>query len=100
MAGWFTAVIGWILFGDNLMKPETSMDLDNFGPAMSLWVLGLVLLASVAGAVLAILILPSWLPGLSGSLQGSAPQAFWFLSRSSAVVAYVLLWISMDQIMI
>ena len=27
--------------------------------------------------------------------MGSTPQAFWFLSRSSALVAYLLLWLSM-----
>jgi len=44
----------------------------------------------------AILVLPTWLPGLQGSLAGSSPQAFWYLSRSSALVSYVLLWLSMS----
>jgi len=40
-------------------------------------------------------LLPAWLPCLSTSLLGTAPKAFWFLSRGSAFVAYGLLWLSM-----
>ena len=64
-------------------------------PAMPFQTFLLFLAAAAAGAIAAVLILPGWLPGLSDSFQGSAPQAFWFLSRSSAAVAYTLLWLSM-----
>ena len=40
-------------------------------------------------------ILPLWLPGLSTSLSGDAPKAFWYLSRGSAITAYILLWLSL-----
>jgi len=70
-------------------------DFDESMPAMSLQAFGLLLFAAIAGAFLAILVLPRWLPAMNSSLQGSAPQVFWFLSRSSALVAYVLLWFSM-----
>jgi len=69
--------------------------MDNTPPAMSFKNFMLLLLAAAAGAMIAILIIPIWLPGLSGSLGGNSPQAFWFLSRSSAAVAYALLWLSM-----
>jgi len=50
--------------------------------------------AALAGAGAGVLLLPGWLPGLAASLLGGAPQAFWFLARSSAFVAYFLLWLS------
>jgi predicted ferric reductase len=68
---------------------------DEMSSAMPFEAFLTILFAAAAGAVAAILVLPGWLPGLSGSLQGSAPQAFWFLSRSSALVAYLLVWLSM-----
>jgi predicted ferric reductase len=71
------------------------LDLDDAPPAMSFQNFMLLLLAATAGAMVAILVIPIWLPGLSASFGGSAPQAFWFLSRSSAAVAYTLLWLSM-----
>lgn len=45
--------------------------------------------------MLAAIVLPAWLPGLSQSLLGTQPKAFWYLSRSSAIAAYILLWLSM-----
>jgi len=68
---------------------------EDFPPVMSLSMFLLILLAAVGGALAAILVLPTWLPSLEASIVGSAPQAFWFLSRSSALVAYLLLWLSM-----
>ena len=68
---------------------------EEIHPAMSLPAFLLILLAAVGGALAAILVLPAWLPGVEVSIMGSAPQAFWFLSRSSALVAYLLLWLSM-----
>jgi predicted ferric reductase len=71
----------------NGMKPEE--------PALSgaglLW----ILLGGAAGALISIALLPSALPDLLVSLSGGQPSVFWFLSRSSAWVAYLLLWVSM-----
>jgi predicted ferric reductase len=53
------------------------------------------LLAVGVGVFAAVVALPTWLPGLSASLLGAEPKAYWYLSRSSAMVAYVLLWLSM-----
>jgi predicted ferric reductase len=55
----------------------------------------LALLGVGAGICAALAILPAWLPGLSASLRGSEPKAYWLLSRASALVAYGLLWLSM-----
>ena len=68
---------------------------DELPPAMAWQSFLLMLVASAAGAVAAIFILPTWLPGLGASMAGSTPQMFWFLSWASAMVAYLLLWLSM-----
>lgn len=77
------------------MNQSLSPQSDELPPVMSLRAFLALLFVVAAGALAAIGMLPRWLPGLSTSLQGSAPQAFWFLSRSSALVAYFLLWLSM-----
>jgi predicted ferric reductase len=68
---------------------------DETPPVMPLPAFLLILVATVVGVLAAILVFSGWLPGLETSLAGSAPQAFWFLSRASALVAYLLLWLSM-----
>jgi len=75
-------------------QPSTP-DLDNLPPAMPLHTLIGLLLAVALGAFAAAIVLPNWLPGLSQSLLGSEPKAYWYLSRASAMVAYGLLWLSM-----
>lgn len=58
-------------------------------------VLLLTLLVLGAATVLSVIIWPEWPAALATSLSGVEPKAYWYLSRSSAVVAYVLLWASM-----
>ena len=53
------------------------------------------LVAMVIGLLVAVLILPAWLPNMSFSLAGNAPKAYWYLSRATAFVSLSLLWISM-----
>ena len=53
------------------------------------------MLAIIAGTLLAAQILPAWLPQLSTSLLGAEPKAYWFMSRGSAIVGFILLWMSM-----
>jgi predicted ferric reductase len=52
-------------------------------------------LAIAAGTLAAALALPSWVPGLSESLLGPEPKAYWYLSRASGLVAFALVWLSM-----
>jgi predicted ferric reductase len=54
----------------------------------------ILLLALAGGAGVALLMLPRWLPGLSMSMLGSEPKFYWYLSRASAIIAYILLWLS------
>lgn len=78
-------------------KPVLSdtASVDNLEPVMSLSTL-LTLLGAVAlGALIAVFVMPAWLPGLSTSLSGGEPTAYRYLSTSSGYVAYVLLWLSM-----
>lgn len=53
---------------------------------------GLLLLGALAGANLALWLLPRWLPALWSDI--AAQQAPWHLARSSAMIAYVLFWLS------
>ena len=50
---------------------------------------------SAAGGALLAISLPSLLPGLAASLLGPEPKAYWYLSRSTAFVAFGLLWLAM-----
>jgi hypothetical protein len=68
---------------------------DDLPPAMSLSNLIGLLLAAVIGVFAAVVALPTWLQGLSASLLGTEPKAYWYLARSSAWVAYGLLWLAM-----
>lgn len=60
-------------------------------PVMAFQYVIMMLLAVVA----AVMVLPTWLPALTGSIGGNEPTAFWYLSRASAMVAYLLSWLSM-----
>jgi len=74
---------------------STKEEIDALPPAMSLSMLIVMLLAVVVGAFAAAVVLPNWLPGLSQSLLGNEPKAYWYLSRASALVAYALVWLSL-----
>jgi predicted ferric reductase len=60
-------------------------------PVMAFQHVIMMLLAVVA----AVMVLPTWLPALAGSVGGAEPTAFWYLSRASAIIAYLLAWLSM-----
>jgi predicted ferric reductase len=64
-------------------------------PAMSFASLVALLFSVVAGALCATVLLPAFLPELAKSVLGEAPKAYWYLSRSSAFVAFALMWLSM-----
>jgi predicted ferric reductase len=57
-------------------------------------VLALVLAGSL-GVLAALLVAPMWSPGLTATLMGSSPKAYWYLSRATGFVALGLLWLSM-----
>jgi predicted ferric reductase len=51
-----------------------------------------VIAAALAVCVAAVLVM---LPMLSDTMSGAAPQAYWYISRSTAFVAFGLIWLSM-----
>jgi len=54
-----------------------------------------IMLAMSIGLLLAILVLPKWLPNMATSLTGTDPKVYWYLSRGTAFVALSILWIAM-----
>ncbi|HET9492639.1 MAG TPA: hypothetical protein VFR15_00240 [Chloroflexia bacterium] len=58
-------------------------------------VVGWLAAAVLVGTLGAVAVLPAWLPLLSAATTGVEPKAYWYLSRSSGFVAYVMLWASM-----
>jgi predicted ferric reductase len=74
------------------MEEQNSLDYRSSLNGQTLLVL---FIAGVLGTLVAVLVLPAWLPGLAGSLSGASPSVFWYLSRATAFVAMGLLWASM-----
>ncbi len=70
---------------------------DNAIPESSLSLASLIsfLLAVALGTFSAVVLLPSWVPSLLGSLGGTDPKAYWYLARGAGFVALGLLWMSM-----
>ena len=78
-----------------MATPVTPMDeLDSLTVTAALRSVALAALAALLGALLALLVLPAWAPGLSASLLGPAPTAYWYLARGAGLVGYLLLWLS------
>jgi predicted ferric reductase len=67
---------------------------DEYDVALPLSTMVTLFLSVALGAFVAVTVLPKWAPGLSQSLFGDAPKAYWYLSRTSAFVAFGLLWAS------
>ena len=55
----------------------------------------LFLFATTIGLLVAIVLLPTFLPNMAFSLSGNSPKAYWYISRATAFVSLSLLWISM-----
>src|SRR5438876_1040548 len=72
---------------------QNKQTIGNPRPKMTFALWKMLTLAAVLGAVLALM--PGLMPGLVASLSGSTPQAYWYISRASAFVAFGLLWLSM-----
>ena len=65
-------------------------------PTHSSWkVPGWILGAALFGVIASLYILPTFLPAMAGSMIGSQPKVFWYLSRGSGIVAFWMLWLSM-----
>ncbi len=82
------------------MSANVSHEIEPAQPAISLKFMIMVFTGVVAGSLLAVVVLPQWLPGLTYSVLGAQPKAYWLVSRGSAWSAYSLLWLSMISGMI
>jgi predicted ferric reductase len=58
----------------------------------NLWIL---FPAVLAGLIVSLVVLPAWLPGMVSSIAATDQRVFWYLSRATAIVAYLILWLSM-----
>ena len=56
---------------------------------------GLVIAVAAVAALAVVIAQPAWLSSLAASLAGVQPKAYWYLSRSSAIVGYLMLTASM-----
>lgn len=74
---------------------QRTEEFENLEPVASLQILVLGAVAILAGTILAGVFLPEWLPGLSNTLTGETPKAYWYLSRGSAMIGFLFLWASM-----
>jgi len=54
-----------------------------------------LLIAMTIGLLVAVLLLPTWMPNLAFSISGSAPKVYWYLARGTAFASLSLLWVSM-----
>lgn len=57
--------------------------------------ISVLIIGGLLGITLAVAVVPPLFPALMGSLATDQPKAFWYLSRSSAIVAYSLSWLAM-----
>lgn len=77
------------------MDMNSKSNIETISPAVNLQVFLLGLLAIIVLTLLASTVIPRWLPGLSASLLGESPKIYWYLARATAIVGYLLLWLSM-----
>lgn len=74
--------------------PVARTNLDDVTPTLEPVELLMLLLAIAGGTFAAAVVLPTWLPGLTESLLGAQPKAYWYLARASGFVAYLVMWLS------
>ncbi|HEX7588212.1 MAG TPA: hypothetical protein VF478_07850 [Anaerolineae bacterium] len=77
-----------------MSKNISRNEVDLMEPTIPLGTALLILFGVAIGTILALLTLQLWLPSLSLSLFGPQPKAYWDLARSSGIVAYLLMWLS------
>jgi len=73
-------------------RPDSGASMES---AVSGQTILVIFAAMLIGVVFSLVVLPTWLPRLAGSLTGPQPKVFWYLSRATAFVAMGLLWASM-----
>ena len=74
---------------------KSQLNLDDVHENFSWKIMATSFAAILAGIWMAAVLLPNWLPAITESIFGSDIKVFWYISRGSAVIAYLLLWLSM-----
>jgi predicted ferric reductase len=67
---------------------------DEFDSKVPLKVALPILFIAAAIPILLVMTFQTWLPAMGQSLFGAQPKAYWDLARSSGIVAYLLMWLS------
>ena len=75
--------------------PAPSSNVNEFESSINIQTFLLFMMAIAVGLMVAVVLLPTWMPNLAFSLSGGEPKAYWYLSRATAFVSLSLLWISM-----
>jgi predicted ferric reductase len=76
------------------MSTEVSNKIDSPRPVADWQTLSVGAAAIIAGTLLSAIVLPFFLPGMTDSILGESQKVYWYLSRGSAMVAFILLWMS------
>jgi len=77
------------MLGNTSPNSNNETQYKSAGPALA------VVIAASFGVLLAVALAPVFTPGLTATLLGPSPKAYWYLSRATAFVALALLWLSM-----
>lgn len=77
------------------VNPSGPAGQNDFESSIGIQSFLLFLLAMLIGLLVAVLVLPVWMPNMAFSLSGDAPKAYWYLSRATAFASLSLLWLSM-----
>lgn len=75
--------------------PVPPSETNEFESSVNIQTFLMLMMAIAVGLLVAIVLLPSWMPNLAFSLGGEEPKAYWYLSRATAFVSLSLLWLSM-----
>jgi predicted ferric reductase len=75
--------------------PVKPSDTNEFESSVNIQTFLLFMMAMAVGLLVAVVLLPTWMPNLAFSLSGGEPKAYWYLSRATAFVSLSLLWVSM-----
>ena len=75
--------------------PPKPTDANEYESSVNIQTFLLFMMAMAVGLLVAVVLLPTWMPNLAFSLSGAEPKAYWYLSRATAFVSLSLLWVSM-----
>ena len=75
--------------------PPKPTDSNEYESSVNIQTFLLFMMAMAVGLLVAVVLLPTWMPNLAFSLGGEEPKAYWYLSRATAFISLSLLWVSM-----